>query len=207
MFSFFQFYLDYNKFHTYKYFSPLVRLPVYLARLLGETTARYPWFGGFYLLLSFVLVPGLVFLFSLAGPLVFYIFLAVVATLAGTVGLLTLLQHQAAAWLPPRLRTWDFLPPALRSLAPYDAALSRLFFCCNGRGGQLLETADDVEAGGGGVGRKFGSDYDPVLGLSYNWDKVTSSARTPIVKNLSVVGAIPQLLAEEEPILVTTTER
>jgi hypothetical protein len=177
---------------------------VYLARLLGETTARYPWFGGFYLLLSFVLVPGLVFLFSLAGPLVFYIFLAVVATLAGTVGLLTLLQHQAAAWLPPRLRTWDFLPPALRSLEPYDAALSRLFFCCNGgRGGQLLETADDIEAGERGAGRKFGSDYDPVLGLSYNLEKVTSS-RTPIVKNLSVVGAIPQLLAEEEPILETT---
>ncbi len=175
---------------------------MYLARLLGETTARYPWFGGFYLLLSFVLVPGLVFLFSLAGPLVFYIFLAIVATLAATIGLLTLLQHQAAAWLPTRLRTWDFLPPALRSLAPYDAALSRLFFCCNGgRGGQLLETGD-LEAGERGAGRKFGSDYDPVLGMSY-LEKVTSS-RTPIVKNLSVVGAIPQLLAEEEPILVTT---
>jgi len=173
---------------------------VYLARLLGETTARYPWFGGFYLLLSFVLVPGLVFLLSLAGPLVFYPFLAAVTFLAVTVGLLTLLQHQTATLLPPPLRTWDFLPLALRSLAPYDAALSRLFFCCNGRGGgrQLMETGADVEAGGM-EGRKFGADYELMLGMT-EMEKVASS-RTPIIKNLSVVGAIP-MLAEEEPILV-----
>ena len=181
--------------------SPLSRLPVYLARLLGETTARYPWFGGLYLVLSFVLIPGLVFLLSMAGPWAFYPVVAVAGGLVVIIGILNLLHRHAATALPPVLRSWDFLPPALRSLEPYDAALSRLFYCCNGRrsGGELA----DLEAGSLRA-TKLTAAYAPVLEMVDSDDRKVS--RTPIIKNLSVVGAIPAMTEEEEkqPILVTT---
>jgi hypothetical protein len=177
---------------------------------LGETTARYPWFGGFYLLLSFVLVPGLVFLLSLAGPWAFYPVVAAAGLLALAVGLLNIIQLYATSVLPPVLRTWDFLPLALRSLAPYDAVLSRLFFCCNGRSGGLREAdvVTDLEAGGGHGDKKFaGAMYQPMLEMVDVERATLSSSRTPIIKNLAVVGAIPTMAAaaeEREPILVTT---
>jgi hypothetical protein len=161
---------------------------------LGETTARYPWFGGVYLILSFLLVPGLVFLLSMAGPLAFYPALAVAGSLTLCVLLINLLQHYATGCLPPVLRSWDFLPLALRSLEPYDAALSRLFYCCGSRAGgsELL----DLEAAGA---TKLRAAYEPVQA-----EKDTVHSRTPIIKNLGMVGAIPSMAEEKEPILVTT---
>merc|ERR1719197_1967429 len=47
------------------------RVPLKMAETLGEHTLKYRWFGAFYILLVFVLIPLLLFVFSFAialGP-------------------------------------------------------------------------------------------------------------------------------------------
>ncbi|KAF0305913.1 Sodium-dependent phosphate transport protein 2B [Amphibalanus amphitrite] len=129
------------------YVLPFMRWPIPLARGLGNITADYRWFAVAYLLGMFLLLPLVVFGLSLAGAVVLYVVLALVAVLALAVGLLNLLQRRAPRLLPDALRTWEFLPEPLRSLAPYDRLVSALTArcrCC--RSAQADDSAPEKSA-------------------------------------------------------------
>ncbi|CAG0899938.1 unnamed protein product [Darwinula stevensoni] len=111
------------------YVVPFMRFPIPLAKILGETTAKYRWFAAIYLLIMFCLFPLLVFLLSLAGiwvllgvggPFLLVLIAAVV---------INILQRKRPDWLPPVLKNWKFLPRPLHSLEPYDTFMMRLPCC------------------------------------------------------------------------------
>ncbi|KAJ8302417.1 hypothetical protein KUTeg_018813 [Tegillarca granosa] len=47
------------------------KAPIGLAKLLGNTTAKYRWFSVLYILITFVFIPSSVFALSLSGPTIF----------------------------------------------------------------------------------------------------------------------------------------
>jgi len=107
------------------------RIPIGLAKSLGNTTAQYRWFALMYLFLMFFLFPGFVFGLSLGGqalllglgiPLLL-LFIAIVV--------INNLQDKKPNILPPFLRTWDFLPLPMHSLEPYDRLFKKInALCC-----------------------------------------------------------------------------
>ncbi|KAM8940257.1 sodium-dependent phosphate transport protein 2B [Pelodytes ibericus] len=114
---------------------PFMRLPIRMAKGLGNKTAKYRWFAVVYLILCFFLLPLIVFGLSIAGwqvlvgvavPIVFFIVVAIV---------ISVLQAKFPRILPDFLKTWDFLPKWMHSLKPWDAwmRLCSLFcgrYCC-----------------------------------------------------------------------------
>ena len=110
---------------------PVTRLPIRMAKALGECTARYRWFAVAYLLVCFLLLPCLVFGLSLLG----WPALTGVAAPSGAALLFVLalnrLQSRWPRLLPRRLRTWDFLPLWARSLRPLDALIARATLKCH----------------------------------------------------------------------------
>ncbi|XP_073093868.1 sodium-dependent phosphate transport protein 2B-like [Manis javanica] len=112
---------------------PFTRLPIRLAKGLGNISAKYRWFAIFYLIIFFFLIPLAVFGLSLAGwpvlvgvgaPIIFVLLLVV---------LLRLLQSRCPGALPAKLRSWHFLPLWMRSLQPWDDVISLLVGCCQRR--------------------------------------------------------------------------
>ncbi|XP_076449231.1 sodium-dependent phosphate transport protein 2C-like [Babylonia areolata] len=108
------------------------RVPLALAKGMGQTVFRYRWFALVYLVLIYFLLPLAVFGLSLAGWEVLLavglpIFLLLVAVV-----IISLLQDKKPHLLPARLRSWEAsgLPEPLRSLAPYDRAIMRLAILC-----------------------------------------------------------------------------
>jgi len=99
---------------------PAVRLPIRLAKALGDTTARYRWFAVVYLVLMFFVVPLIVFGLSAAGHGVLPVVLAVVGVVAVCAGTLTAFQRRLPDFIPAPLRSWDWLPRWMRSLEPAD---------------------------------------------------------------------------------------
>nr|XP_036312937.1 sodium-dependent phosphate transport protein 2B-like [Pipistrellus kuhlii] len=109
---------------------PFSRLPIRLAKGLGDISAKYRWFAVFYLVTLFFLFPLSVFGLSLAGwPALVGVGAPVVLVIL-LVLLLQLLQARCPRVLPEVLRTWSFLPLCLRSLQPWDSALSLATGCC-----------------------------------------------------------------------------
>ena len=108
------------------YVLPVMRLPVAMARKLGEVTSEYRWFSVLYLLLMFFLLPALVFGLSLAGPLALYIVLTAAAVLVLLVTTLNIAQRYSPKILPEKLKTWNFLPEPLHSLEPWDRVVMKL---------------------------------------------------------------------------------
>ncbi|XP_025115210.1 sodium-dependent phosphate transport protein 2B-like isoform X2 [Pomacea canaliculata] len=108
---------------------PFMRWPIPLAKLLGRKTARYRWISIFYLVFMFVIFPASVFALSLAG----WQYLAGIGgpllVLFLVTSIINVLQVKRKNWLPPRLRTWDFLPRCLHSLESIDQALQSCFGC------------------------------------------------------------------------------
>ncbi|CAK6433251.1 unnamed protein product, partial [Pipistrellus nathusii] len=109
---------------------PYTRLPIRLAKGLGNISAKYRWFAVFYLVTLFFLFPLAVFGLSLAGwpvlvgvgvPIVLVILLVLV---------LKLLQASCPRILPKVFQTWSFLPMCMRSLKPWDVAISLATGCC-----------------------------------------------------------------------------
>uniref|UniRef100_A0A3P9N6R8 Sodium-dependent phosphate transport protein 2A n=1 Tax=Poecilia reticulata TaxID=8081 RepID=A0A3P9N6R8_POERE len=110
---------------------PFMRLPIRMAYVLGERTAKYRWFAILYLLLCFLLLPSLVLGLSLAGWQVMAgvggpflgitLFIAVVNTM----------QAHSPRHLPTKLRTWDFLPKWMHSLKPLDRLITKATVCCS----------------------------------------------------------------------------
>ncbi|KAH7986644.1 hypothetical protein HPB52_024828 [Rhipicephalus sanguineus] len=68
------------------------RIPLFIARRLGETGAKYRWFVLFYLLLTFVLIPLGALLLSLLGDVPFSIIMVVIISCALLTTFINVLQ-------------------------------------------------------------------------------------------------------------------
>ena len=108
---------------------PFTRIPVPMAKLLGRKTARYRWFAVFYLLFMFIIFPAVVFALSYAGWIYLGIIGGPLLLLFLVSCVINVLQVKRKRWLPPFLRTWDFLPLCLHSLDPVDQVVTSCLFC------------------------------------------------------------------------------
>uniref|UniRef100_A0A8C4QFX9 Sodium-dependent phosphate transport protein 2B n=1 Tax=Eptatretus burgeri TaxID=7764 RepID=A0A8C4QFX9_EPTBU len=103
---------------------PFMRVPIKLAKMLGNCTAKYRWFAVLYLLIAFFMLPGVVLGLSLAGwKVLLGVGLPIVAIIIVVI-LLNVLQSHCSSRLPLCLRTWNFLPLWMHSLRPLDKAIS-----------------------------------------------------------------------------------
>merc|ERR1712038_1202468 len=125
---------------------PVLRLPVPMAKKLGEITSQYRWFSVLYLILMFFLLPAIIFSLSLAGTAALATVLIIVAMVTLMVVTLNICQKCKAKILPEKFRTWDFLPEPLHSLEPYDRIIVRLncFKLCRKGKDIDLETGTDA---------------------------------------------------------------
>lgn len=115
---------------------PLMRLPIRLAKIMGNTTARYRWFAVFYVAFMFFILPFAVFGLSMAGSVMFSIVMAIILGVVAFVVIVNVLQRKRPSWLPLKLRTWNFLPYKwMHSLEPLDCVISKVVvafhsICC-----------------------------------------------------------------------------
>ncbi|XP_048220478.1 sodium-dependent phosphate transport protein 2B [Perognathus longimembris pacificus] len=108
---------------------PFTRLPIRLAKGLGNISAKYRWFAVFYLIFFFFLTPLAVFGLSLAGwPVLVGVGVPIVLLLLLVV-CLRMLQARCPRILPLRLRDWNFLPTWMHSLKPWDRYISLATTC------------------------------------------------------------------------------
>ncbi|NWU66285.1 NPT2A protein, partial [Pterocles burchelli] len=112
---------------------PFTRLPIRMAKALGERTAKYRWFAVLYLIVCFLLLPSLIFGISMAGWRVLVGVGAPFLALLFFVGLVNALQVHSPGRLPKWLQTWDFLPAWMHSLQPLDQLITRATLCCTDR--------------------------------------------------------------------------
>jgi len=107
---------------------PAIRkIPLNMAKFLGNTTAKYRWFAPVYIAFFFFLIPGSIFALSVAGRIWLFIVCGLVATLVVFIITLNMLQKKAPNHLPELMRTWEWVPVYLRSLEPYDKLIVK--FC------------------------------------------------------------------------------
>ncbi|XP_040822259.1 sodium-dependent phosphate transport protein 2B [Ochotona curzoniae] len=112
---------------------PFTRLPIRLAKWLGNTSAKYRWFAIVYIVFFFFLIPLIVFGLSLAGwPVLVGVGVPVILVLL-LVLCLRLLQFRCPHVLPKKLQNWSFLPLWMRSLKPWDHLVTLLTGCCQKR--------------------------------------------------------------------------
>ncbi|XP_029138125.2 solute carrier family 34 member 2a [Labrus bergylta] len=124
---------------------PFTRIPIRLAKGLGNITASYRWFAAVYIICCFFVLPLFVFSLSLAGwevlvgvgvPLIVMLIIIIV---------INVLQKKKPRCLPAVLRSWDFLPLWAHSLAPWDKVVgvctAKCCCCCK----CCQVTADDQE--------------------------------------------------------------
>uniref|UniRef100_A0A7N8XLA1 Sodium-dependent phosphate transport protein 2B n=1 Tax=Mastacembelus armatus TaxID=205130 RepID=A0A7N8XLA1_9TELE len=102
---------------------PFMRVPITLARGLGNRTAKYRWFAGLYLFLCFFILPLSIFGLSIAGWKVLVGVGVPIIVLAFLVIIINVMQSKCPSFLPKVLRNWDFLPRPLHSMVPWDAAI------------------------------------------------------------------------------------
>lgn len=112
---------------------PFTRVPIRLAKALGDRTAKYRWFAIVYLVLCFLILPLMVLGLSIAGWQVLVGVGVPVIVLVILVVVLNILQSHCPHYLPPVLRNWDFLPQPLHSLKPWDRIVTRLMDFCGKR--------------------------------------------------------------------------
>ena len=119
------------------------KLPIYLAKRLGSTTAKYRWFAVLYLIMMFFVMPATIFGLSaashwaLAGVLIPTILFTIVVVA------INVLQKKRPEALPKGIRTWDFLPLCCHSFKPVDKVITRLTgkcVCCK----RCQKTEDNV---------------------------------------------------------------
>ncbi|XP_057187094.1 solute carrier family 34 member 2a [Triplophysa rosa] len=113
---------------------PFTRLPIRMAKALGNITAQYRWFAFCYIILCFFAIPLLVFGFSLAGWQVLVGVLVPIVVVLVFAIVVNVLQKHKPQWLPSCLRSWDFLPLWAHSLEPWDRVVvvmaARCCCCC-----------------------------------------------------------------------------
>ncbi|KAI5087632.1 solute carrier family 34 (type II sodium/phosphate cotransporter), member 2a, partial [Silurus meridionalis] len=132
---------------TLWYVLPFMRVPIILAKSLGDVTARYRWFAVFYVLLCFFFIPLLVFGLSLAGlPALLAVLVPVVLLIVSVLGI-NFLQSHFPGRLPSCLRSWDFLPLWARSLQPWDRIVTAMTArcCCCCKCGQVADEAEPID--------------------------------------------------------------
>ena len=99
----------------------LRRVPISLAKTLGNKTAKYRWFAVGYLVLVFFLLPAAVFGLSLAGcPILVGVLAAPFILALLFVIIVNILQRKAPQYLPKVLRDWEWLPKPIRSPCSLD---------------------------------------------------------------------------------------
>lgn len=113
---------------------PFMRVPIMLAKSLGNITAHYRWFAIFYVVSCFFFIPLLVFGLSLAGLWALLGVLIPVAVVIVFILVINFMQSRFPELLPSCLQTWDFLPLWARSLEPWDRKITfmttRCCCCC-----------------------------------------------------------------------------
>uniref|UniRef100_A0A8D0GI41 Sodium-dependent phosphate transport protein 2A n=1 Tax=Sphenodon punctatus TaxID=8508 RepID=A0A8D0GI41_SPHPU len=122
---------------------PCTRLPIHMAKELGECTAKYRWFAVLYLIVCFLLLPSLVFGISMAGWEVLVGVGTPFLGLLTCVAMVNVLQRRKPSHLPKWLQTWDLLPSWLHSLQPMDRLITQATLCCVNRcSGNLDEPSE-----------------------------------------------------------------
>ncbi|KAM3875842.1 solute carrier family 34 member 2b [Diretmus argenteus] len=109
---------------------PFTRIPIRLARGLGNQTAEYRWFAALYLFLCFFLMPLTVFGLSVAGWQVLVGVGVPVVVLVLFIIIVNVMQSRCPRFLPSCLRNWDFLPRPLHSMEPWDAVVTSVMGFC-----------------------------------------------------------------------------
>lgn len=109
---------------------PITRVPIRLAKALGDRTAKYRWFAALYLILCFFLFPLLVLGLSIAGWQVLVGVGVPVVVLLVFVIVVNIMQSRCPRFLPSCLRSWDFLPKPLHSLKPWDRQVTLAMTFC-----------------------------------------------------------------------------
>ncbi|KAJ4946048.1 hypothetical protein JOQ06_023723 [Pogonophryne albipinna] len=112
---------------------PFTRIPIRLARGLGNHTAQYRWFAAVYLVLCFLVLPLSVFGLSMAGWQVLVGVGVPIVALVIFVIVVNVMQSQCERFLPRILRSWEFLPRPLHSMEPWDAVVQSMFGFCGRR--------------------------------------------------------------------------
>ncbi|KAM7326296.1 hypothetical protein ACRRTK_014774 [Alexandromys fortis] len=108
---------------------PFTRLPIRLAKSLGNISAKYRWFAVFYLIFFFFLTPLTVFGLSLAGwPVLVGVGVPIIL-LVLLIVCIRMLQSRCPRILPLKLRDWNFLPLCMHSLKPWDNVISLATTC------------------------------------------------------------------------------
>ena len=114
------------------YVFPFMRFPIPMAKVMGRTTAQYRWFAVFYMIMTFGVIPFIIFTLSMGGPIVMYCTLIPVFSICVSAVFINCMQNKYPKYLPSALRTWTWLPLPLRSLQPLDSLLSKLACgCCS----------------------------------------------------------------------------
>uniref|UniRef100_A0AAQ5Y5F6 Sodium-dependent phosphate transport protein 2B n=1 Tax=Amphiprion ocellaris TaxID=80972 RepID=A0AAQ5Y5F6_AMPOC len=132
---------------------PFMRVPIRLARGLGNRTAKYRWFAAFYLILCFLVLPLFIFGLSLAGWQVLVGVGVPIVVLVVFVIIVNMMQSRWPRYLPTVLRNWDFLPRPLHSMAPWDRMVTsslafcgtRCCCCCNCKCCKCCQKEEEVE--------------------------------------------------------------
>ncbi|XP_056589880.1 solute carrier family 34 member 2b [Triplophysa dalaica] len=112
---------------------PITRIPIRLAKALGNHTANYRWFAALYLFLCFFLFPLSVLGLSIAGWQVLVGVGVPVLVLLVFVIVVNIMQSRCPRFLPSCLRSWDFLPKPLHSFKPWDRLVTMAMTFCRTR--------------------------------------------------------------------------
>ena len=120
---------------------PFMRVPIKLAKMMGNTTAKYRWFAILYLIVMFFVLPGSVFALSMLGISQMLIILGIFMLFVFVIISINIIQKKKPSLLPSKLRNWKFLPECLHSFDPVDRAickavdLTKSMFpsCCNSK--------------------------------------------------------------------------
>ncbi|KAM4628552.1 solute carrier family 34 member 2b [Polymixia lowei] len=112
---------------------PFTRIPIRLARGLGNRTAKYRWFAALYLFLCFLVMPLTVFGLSVAGWQYLVGVGVPIVVLAIFIITVNMMQSRCPHILPRVLRSWEFLPRPLHSMAPWDRVVTSAMGFCHKR--------------------------------------------------------------------------
>nr|XP_033804049.1 sodium-dependent phosphate transport protein 2B isoform X2 [Geotrypetes seraphini] len=109
---------------------PITRVPIRLAKGLGNTTAKYRWFAVLYLIICFLLLPISIFALSVAGWQVLVgVGVPIIAIIIAVI-IINILQSKWPRVLPDFLKTWNFLPKWMHSLQPWDIVITSMTSLC-----------------------------------------------------------------------------
>ncbi|XP_033891834.1 sodium-dependent phosphate transport protein 2B-like [Acipenser ruthenus] len=109
---------------------PFTRIPIRLAKALGDRTASYRWFAILYLLLCFFILPLTLFGLSVAGWQVLVGVGVPFVVLMLVVIIINIMQSKWPQYLPRVLKNWDFLPLWMHSMKPWDRKVTSVMSFC-----------------------------------------------------------------------------